>query len=514
VIPFRLLRAVLRTRLLPLRPRLVLPTVRALRAHGFRPSGLAAVAAIRFPDHVAVRDDDGALTYRELDERVRRLAAALQARHGVGPERALGVMCRNHRGFVEGLLAGSALGADVVLLNTEFPGPQLAQVLAHDPLGAVVHDAEFTHALQAAGQDRGLVVAGDVDVGAASDPDISRRRGRLVLLTSGTTGVPKGASRAPSFGALAGPLTTLLEVLPLRTGTSLAIAPPLFHGFGLAYLLLALVLGATLVLRRRFDPRVLLADLDAHAVGLVVAVPTMLRRILDAAEGGRVPEVEAVLSAGSPLGAELGARFTAAFGPRLYNLYGSSETGFGAIATPADLQAAPGTVGHPPLGTEVRLLGPDDAPVGVGERGRVFVRSALVFAGYSGGGGKDVVDGFVSSGDVGHRDQAGRLFIDGRADDMIVSGGENVFPLEVEEVLASHEAVEEVAVVGVDDEEFGQRLAAYVVPKGRVEVEALRAFLQQRVARYKQPRDFVFLERLPRTATGKVLKRALVAREA
>lgn len=502
--------ALFRAGLLSMGPLTLLRIAWRVRSHGFRPSGIAAVAAIRFPEQVAIRDDDGSLTYRELDARVNRLAGVLREQHDVGPERAVGILCRNHRGFVEALLATSTLSADAILLNTEFPAPQLAQVLRDQPFACVVHDPEFRPLFVEAGYAGPRIVVGDL-LPISAPPVLSRRRGKIVILTSGTTGVPKGAARNPGFRALKGPLTTLLERIPLRTRLTMSVAPPLFHGFGLAYLVLALLLGATLVLRRRFDPSTVLADAVQHDVNVLVAVPTMLRRLLEVPCRPVLPSVVAVLSAGSPLGADLGTRLLAGFGPVLYNLYGSSETGFGAIATPADLAKAPGTVGHPPDGTEIRLLGPDDRPVATGEIGRVFVASGLVFAGYVGGGNKDRVDGFTCSGDVGRFDTDGRLFIEGRADDMIVSGGENVFPLEVEEVLASHPGVAEVAVTGVTDDAWGQRLEAFVVRRdGEVlDDDTLRGFLKERIARYKVPRRFVFLPELPRTATGKILKREL-----
>jgi acyl-CoA synthetase (AMP-forming)/AMP-acid ligase II len=509
-----LLMALIRARLLTFNPLNLLRVAWVVRRHGFRPSGMAASSALRHPNQVAVIDDFGSLTYRELDQRVRGLAAVLRARHGVGPDRPLGVLCRNHRGFLEGLLAASTLSADAILLNTEFPGPQLAQVIAHNPLGCVIHDPEFGDALVQAGYTGPRVPTDTVDAlvsEGAPAPTLTRQRGKIVILTSGTTGVPKGAARSPTFKALSGPLTTLLTRIPLRTRITLLVAPPLFHGFGLAYLALSLVLGATLVLRRRFDPAVTLADVERHRVNVLVAVPTMLGRLLEVRERGDLSSLVAVLSAGAPLGAPLCARFVQAFGPRLYNLYGSSETGFGAIATPEDLLAAPGTVGFPPIGTSVRFLGPDDRDVPQGTTGRIFVKSGLVFAGYTGGGNKDIVDGYMSSGDLGHQDEAGRMFVDGRADDMILSRCENVFPLDVEDLLAGHDAVAEVAVVGVSDAEFGQRLKAYVVRRegAAVDDEALRGYLKDRIARYKVPRDIVFLPGLPRTATGKVLKREL-----
>ena len=505
-------------------PRTLWRIAREVLAHGIRPSSLNAISAARHPKQLAVIDEFGELTYRELHARVLKLASALRDRFDVGPTKGVAIMCRNHRAFIEALLAGSTLGADVILLNTEFPGPQLAQILGHHQLGCVVHDSDFSAAFEQSGYAGARVVAGS---GSLSVEDLissgsgrvkaSRKQGKIVVLTSGTTGVPKGAARTPSFRALSGPVITLLTKIPLRARNTILIASPLFHGFGLAYLILSLLLGATMVLRRRFDPTELLADIARHRVQALIAVPTLLKRLVDAAEGapsGRdYTSLKAVLSSGAHLGGALCGGIMKTFGPCLYNLYGSSETGFGAIATPADLVEAPGTVGFPPIGTAIRLLDQAGQPTPAGQVGRVFLHTGLVFTGYVGGGNKEIVDGFMSTGDLGHMDLKGRLFIDGRADDMIVSGGENVFPLEVEEVLAGHPSVAEVAIIGVADEQFGQRLKAFVVsrPGQQITEDGLRGYLKERIARYKAPRDFVFLSQLPRNATGKVLKRDLAA---
>jgi fatty-acyl-CoA synthase len=293
------------------------------------------------------------------------------------------------------------------------------------------------------------------------------------------------------------------------------VAPPLFHGFGLAYLGLALFLGAPLVLRRKFDPETVLADVARHRVATVVLVPVMLRRLLELPPALRrrhpPPSLRAVLSAGAPLDGQLALDFMDAFGDVVYNLYGSTETGFGAIATPADLRAAPGTVGRPPFGTRIAILDGARAPVAPGRVGAIFVGGPMLFDGYAGGGSKERAGGLMNTGDLGHLDTAGRLFVDGREDDMIVSGGENVFPREVEETLARHPGVREVAVVGVRDAEFGQRLRAFVVAGGSAapSAEQLRDWVRERLARYKVPRDVLFVAELPRGATGKVLRTQL-----
>ena len=187
----------------------------------------------------------------------------------------------------------------------------------------------------------------------------------------------------------------------------------------------------------------------------------------------------------------------------------------GGSATPEDLRAAPGTAGKPPRGTKVRLYDENGREVAPGQVGRIFVGNEMSFEGYTGGGGKEAIDGLLSSGDVGHIDAEGRLFVDGRDDEMIVSGGENVFPREVEDLLADVPGVIEVAVIGVADAEFGQRLKAYVVLDAgvRLSAEELSAHVKANLAAYKAPREVEFLQELPRNATGKVLKRELKARE-
>jgi acyl-CoA synthetase (AMP-forming)/AMP-acid ligase II/NAD(P)-dependent dehydrogenase (short-subunit alcohol dehydrogenase family) len=509
----------------PVRPDRWPRLVRALRAP-VGPALAGAVAAAGDPDATAVLDERGVMSFGQLDRAARRLAAALRDRHQVGPGRGLAVMCRNHRGFVIATLAAAHLGADLLLLNTEFPGPQLRQALVHHVIGAAVLDDEFAPAFDDAGFAGPRVTAWTdggacsptiddlVAAGGAPLPPV-RRQGAIVILTSGTTGTPKGAPRTPDARALLGPLTTVLAQIPLRAGAPIAIGPPLFHGFGLAYLALALVVRAPLILRRRFDAEAALAAIARHRAVAFVGVPLMLQRLLDLPADVRArhdaSSLRAAISGGAPLAPHLATGFQDRFGDILYNLYGSTEVGFGAIAGPADLRAAPGTVGRAPLGGRVRILDAAGAEVAAGAVGRIFVGGSLAAAGYSGGGGKERRGDLLDTGDLGHVDADGRLFVDGRQDDMIVSGGENVFPQEIEDALAGHGDVAEVAVIGVSDPEYGQRLRAFVVVRAGASrsADALRDYLRRRVARYKLPRDLVFVDQLPRTATGKIARARL-----
>jgi fatty-acyl-CoA synthase len=269
------------------------------------------------------------------------------------------------------------------------------------------------------------------------------------------------------------------------------------------------------VLQRKFDPEGTLSAIAQHECTSCPMVPVMLQRVLELPEEVRskydTSSLRTVPVSGSALPGDLALKFMDEFGDVIYNLYGSTEVAWATIATPADLRAAPGTAGKPPLGTTLRIFDENGGEVPTGETGRIFVANDMLFEGYTGGGSKDMIDGLMSSGDVGHVDEQGRLFVEGRDDDMIVSGGENVFPQEVEDLISRQNGVDEVAVIGVDDEKFGQRLKAYVVKKkgAKVTEESIQSAVKSNLARYKVPREVEFIKELPRNATGKVLKREL-----
>jgi acyl-CoA synthetase (AMP-forming)/AMP-acid ligase II len=512
----------------PERPDKTLRSLAALRRWG--PSSPAAYSggAARFPDRPAIVDDRGTLTFAEVDRRTNALAHVL-AQAGIGEEDGVAIMCRNHRGFVEATVACAKLGAGALYLNTMFAGPQITDVLAREAPAAVIYDEEFAELVAEGAAERTRFVAWSEPGAQTSAPTLEQliagadtsdlrppaEKGRVVILTSGTTGAPKGASRKQPDTLE--PAAALFSKIPLKARETTVIAAPLFHSWGYAHFTLGLALSATLVLRRRFDPEETLKAVSQQRASALAVVPVMLQRILDlgpetlARYDTRCLKIIAV--SGSVLPGELATRAMDAFGDVLYNLYGSTEVAWATIATPEDLRAAPGTAGRPPMGTVVKLLDRDGREVRAGESGRIFVANEMMFDGYTGGGGKEIVSGLMSTGDVGHFDRDGRLFVDGRDDEMIVSGGENVFPREVEDLLADHESIEEAAVVGVPDDEFGQRLKAFVVLRdgAKLSEQEVQSYVKANLARYKVPREVVFLDELPRNATGKVLKRELQA---
>jgi fatty-acyl-CoA synthase len=289
----------------------------------------------------------------------------------------------------------------------------------------------------------------------------------------------------------------------------------MFHTWGFAHFAIGGLLGSTLVVRRRFDAEATLADLAEHRATALIVVPVMLQRILELPDDVRsrhdTPALRVVATSGSAMPVEVARRFSEGFGDVLYNLYGSTEVAYATVATPEDMREAPGTVGRPLHGGVVRIVGDDGAPLETGEVGRIFVGNPMTFEGYTSGDDKNRLDGLVATGDVGRFDENGRLFIEGRDDDMIVSGGENVFPGQVEELLIARPELSDVAVVGVPDEKFGARLVAHVVASGHGEVdtEALRAHVRESLGRIYVPREVMVHDELPRNATGKVVKREL-----
>jgi acyl-CoA synthetase (AMP-forming)/AMP-acid ligase II len=508
----------------PMRPDRLLHTVVALVRWGTTPAAGYTASALRHPDDVAIVDELGTLTFQEIHERTNALAHAF-AKDGIGAGDRVAIMCRNHRGFIETVVACSKLGAHALFLNTAFSKPQLTDVLEREDPAALVFDEEFAGLLDDADVEMKRYIAWhdpDEDAGdplledLASSGETSNlsppdEPGKATILTSGTTGTPKGANRSQPKSM--DPIAALLDRIPLKARETTVIAAPLFHSWGYAHWSLGISLSSTIVLKRKFDPEATLSLTAQHQASALVVVPVMIQRILELSDDVLtrydLSALRVVPASGSALPGSQSERWMDLFGENLYNLYGSTEVAWATIATPEDLRQAPGTAGKPPRGTIVKLYDDDGDPVERGDSGRIFVGNEMQFEGYTGGGNKDVIDGLMSSGDVGHFDEAGRLFVDGRDDDMIVSGGENVFPQEVEDLLSGHENIAEAAVFGVDDEEYGQRLKAVVVKKGEISEDEIKKFVKSNLAGYKVPRDVEFIDELPRNATGKVLKREL-----
>jgi fatty-acyl-CoA synthase len=490
------------------------------------PAAAFLVSAERYPDEPAIVDERGSLTFGEVHRRTNALSHAF-ADAGIGPDDSMAIMCRDHRWFVEATVALSKLGATALFYNTAFAGPQLAEVTEREDPAGIVYDEEFAELIEEGAGDRQRWVAWHeessedtveslIEQGDESDPDAPDSPGKITLLTSGSTGTPKGATRSEPNAIEA--VVGVLSRIPLHAREPTVFGAPLFHAWGFLQFNLGLLLSSTYVLRRKFDPEATLAAIEEHKATALVIVPVMLQRILELDEEARkkhdTSSLRVVAASGGALPGELAERWMDEFGDNLYNLYGSTEVAWAAIATPEDLRAAPGTSGPAPPGTTLKILDEDKNEVDAGESGEIFVGNEMLFEGYTGDEeDEEMVDGHMSTGDLGHLDEEGRLFVEGRADDMIVSGGENVYPQEVEEALEKHEAVAEAAVIGVEDEEFGQRLKAFVVSEGDPSEDDLKSHIKENLANYKVPREIEFIDELPRKPQGKVDKQELESRE-
>jgi fatty-acyl-CoA synthase len=535
----RLLQTLWRARLIaPMRPDKYLRMGAAMRRVGMTATVGFATAAQRCPDRPGLIDERGTLTWRQIDDRCDALAAALQQTGGTAVSnvaagaapKTVAVMCRNHRGFIEALVASNRIGADVLLLNTSFAGPALAEVVDREGADVVIYDDEFTEIVGRALENKpgatrilGWTDSAEpghqtldtlIDSHLGQRPTPSDAKSDIILLTSGTTGTPKGAKRSEGSGG-AGDLKAVLDRTPWRAEEPIVIVAPMFHAWGFSQLLFAALLACPIVTRRKFDPEATLALVDRHrATGLAV-VPVMFDRIMDLPDDVRSRysgrSLRFATASGSRMRPDVVINFMDQFGDVIYNNYNATEAGMIATATPTDLRAAPDTAGKPADGTEIRILDDGLRELPTGEVGQIFVRSGTLFDGYTSGATKDFHEDFMASGDLGYLDAEGRLFVVGRDDEMIVSGGENVYPIEVEKTLVAHPDVAEAAVLGVDDDQYGQRLAAFVVLETGASAtpESLKAHVRDNLANYKVPREITVMDELPRGSTGKILRNEL-----
>jgi len=470
----------------PPRPDHAIGMAAAIAFWGIGPAGGYAMRAVRDRRRVALVDPAGSLTFGDVDRLTTALAAAL-ADAGIGAGDAVGVLCRNDRRFVLSLVALSKLGATSVLLNTGYAAPQVAAVVASERLVAIVADPSFADLVPP-----GVATFTEVEGHPDAAPRAPAEPGTFVILTSGTTGAPKGAHRAPPTSLE--PAVALLSAIPLKALETTVVAAPLFHAWGFLQWMVGLALGSTVVLTGSFDAEGTLRAVEEHRATALVAVPVMLRRLLAVETPFDTSSLRVVAVSGSALPPDVATAFMDRFGDVLYDLYGSTEVAWAAIAGPDDVRR--GSVGRPPFGTTVTIRGPGGEPLPPGEVGAIHVENAMSLQ--------------SRTGDLGRLDEDGRLYVVGREDDMVVSGGENVFPRPVEEVLSALPGVADVAVAGVPDEEYGQRLVAYVVRSaGTLTEDDVRAAVRASLARHYVPRDVVFLDAIPRNAAGKVVKRDL-----
>lgn len=477
---------------------------------------------------VAIVDRHGPQTWRELDMRANKLARGLRQEGLHGSDR-VALLLRNGREMIEVALGTQKLGLVACPLNTWAKPKELKNTLESADPSMLVYDTKHATQVEAAAHE-GMTL---VFVGAEKDslpgsisyeelvetqtslppPPFTRDRGspKVVIHTSGTTGTPKGAQRNSAAAGI-GALANLLGRVPYRRDDVIFCPAPLFHSFGLATFTFAAALGATMVLPEKFDPEDSLRWIEEHQATAASFVPVMIKRILalddDVRKKYDMSSLRIVMASGSAMSPELRKAAMELFGDVVYDLYGSTEIGWVTIATPEDMKSKPKTVGRPVDGIEIAVFDENGDQVGAGQTGELYIKSNILFEGYTSGDSKDERDGYMSIGDVGYMDTDGHLFIEGRADDMVVVGGENVYPIEIEEVIEALDGVQEAAVLGVKDEEYGEVLAAFVA--GSASEDQVIQACKKDLASYKVPRRVEKLDELPRTSTGKVLKRELI----
>jgi fatty-acyl-CoA synthase len=503
---------------------------------GRNPSLIFAAHAANAPERPALLWRNQRLTYGELDERMNRAAAGLQ-HLGLRRNASVVIMMRNRPEFLEIQGAAGRLGAAAVSVSWRSTPAEVVYLAQNCGAQAIVFEADFWGVIEQARKslpgidDRHLVVVGGDAPGCARyEVDFLAREGTMpvidagvqedaavVIYTSGTTGKPKGAVRKFAKDAMHTVMQFIGET-PMRVDDIHLVTCPLYHSTAFGFLTFNAFLGGTAVLMDEFKPELFLQLIERHGVTTTAVVPTILHRVM-ALEPSvlakyDVRSMRGIFTVGAPLSGALGTEVMDHFGDVLYNCYGATETGLVTMAKPDDLRAAPGCIGRALPGNEVRLLDDRGVEVGPGEVGELYAHNGMLVTGYHNDAEStraSMKDGFFSVGDLARRDRDGRFFIEGRKRDMIISGGVNVYPAEVEAAIESNPDVAEVAVVGVDDPEWGERVRAFVVKRAGSSLDdgALKSWCRERLASTKVPRDFVFLDALPRNPTGKVLKREL-----
>jgi fatty-acyl-CoA synthase len=453
----------------------------------------------------------------------------------------------------ESLIAQQALarlGASAVQIGYRLKAGEIAYILGNaEPQATIVHADYLPAMLEARGQaDRHgpILVVGDLpsdfDAGdvtewtralAEASPEVQPRPGKgllasltaggeadgagVIVYTSGTTGKSKGAHRAWKTTGMESVADMLLRV-GVRADDRHLVVCPLYHSAAPAFVAMMLALGGTIVLMNHFEPEAALQIIERERVTCTLMVPTMIVRLTslpaDTLAKYDTHTLRWVMSAAAPLSTDAARRFMAQFGPILWNFYGATETGIVTLAGPGDHVTRPGTIGRAVAGNEIRLLDDHGHAVADGEIGELYARNSMLISGYHKNAEatrSSQRDGFFSVGDLGRRDADGFYFLESRKHDMVISGGVNIYPREIEDLLQTHPAILDAAVIGVPDAEWGERLRAFVVLRDGYTLTAddVIAYCRDGLADFKRPRQVTFLAELPRNPTGKVLKREL-----
>jgi fatty-acyl-CoA synthase len=483
--------------------------IEALMTTGINLMAMLRIAAKLHPQRIAVIDERDRLSYTDLWQQAESLAIGLQLNYDIQPKQKIAIACRNHASAIKSIFALSRLGTHVFLLNPEMSPEQMLALAESHQFDFYIYDEQIAHIFA-----NPLFSQKSLPAYHLTDDSIDRisshpiqtvrlkkvKTGNIIVMTGGTTGQPKSAIRKPSIFNFLPPFFALLTQVHLDRYKSVYIATPIYHGFGVAALFMGVALGSTMYFTNRFKAERACELVEQERVEVVVLVPLMLQRMLQI-DSGSLASLQCIITGGALLNPVLAQETFQRLGAILFNLYGTSEAGFCIMATADILAQKPGSIGKPVRGVHAKIIDNIDRPVGANIIGQLCIRSAWTTSKKS----------WIETGDLAYRDLDGDLFLCGRVDDMIVSGGENVYPIELENIIILHPDVESVGVIGIPDPEFGQRLKAVIkLKKGAtLDRSTLLAWLKPRVARYQMPAIVEFRDELPYTALGKLDKKSL-----
>ena len=456
------------------------------------------------PNQIAINENDNCITYHTLYTQSQHLAKKLAMHCDIKPHQKIAIMANNHTIMIHTLFAIARLGADIYLLNTELSVNQLQNIQDAVKFDWIIHDPQIStltdvKSLPIDHPDQVSIYSllNDNSLPNTSNLKVTHFN-KLTVLTSGTTGRFKMAGRNSKAQNFISPFYQLLMKLNLSKYNRVYIATPIYHGFGIATLCMSVLLGATIFINKRFDAVKVCQLINKYNIEVITLVPLMLSRMMNYSTT-QLRSLRCIITGGAPIAVTLVQRTINQLGEVLYNLYGTSEAGICMIATPNDLINHPSTIGKPITGLSTKLMnnGKEDAI-----KGELYIKCAWSTQGKN----------WIATGDIAQKDRENNYYLNGRIDDMIVSGGENVYPFEIEQFLINHPDINDLAVISVNDEEFGQRLVAFVVlaAYAKQSEDTLKDWLKPQIARYQMPKKIYIIDELPMTHIGKVDRKQLI----
>lgn len=495
-----------------LSPSVLYRLISGIHKYGINLMALLSFAEKAYGDRTALIDENETLSYKELMSQSEKISIILKDKYQLKSGHKVGFLCRNHSSLVKSLFAMSQSGTDMYLLNAELSSSQLNNLLDNTDFHLLVYDYELSSLIDDSSYSKARLLSYHDHLPAINNllkinlnTTLKIKRSsnsKLVILTGGTTGNSKNAAHKPSLFNYLNPFIALVTRLKLINYKTAYIATPIYHGYGVAMLLLFIVMGKKVVIHNRFNAIKACHLICKHNVEVITVVPLMIHKMLKH-NVDDLKSLACIVSGGAELNPKLVLNTTSQLGDVLYNLYGTSEAGLNIIAMPQDLRYSAKTLGKKIDGVRLKVLDENKNEVRVGSAGQFCINNRWSM--------RNKNNSWIETGDLGYRDDKGYYFLCGRVDDMVVSAGENIYPVEIEQVLRNHPQIEDVAVIGIRDENFGQRLKAFVLPaeNANLSQEELLEWLRSRVARFQLPKEISLVKHMPYTDLGKLDKKLL-----